>query len=82
MPNRLQSYFLPDLCNTRAILILLAVSEAFVLAVTLLESSITEFSWQRFAILSLFSGCVCYRYLLYARYVKSLCICQCGWRLA
>lgn len=59
MPNRLQSYFLPDLCNTRAILILLAVSEAFVLAVTLLESSITEFSWQRFAILSFFVQWVC-----------------------
>ena len=59
MSNRLQSYFLPDLCNTRAILILLVVSEALVLAVTLIENSLTEFSWQRFAIISFFVQWVC-----------------------
>lgn len=59
MSNRLQSYFLPDLCNTRAILVLLVVSEALVLAVTLIENSLTEFSWQRFAIVSFFVQWVC-----------------------
>lgn len=59
MQNRLQSYFLPDLCNTRAILILLAVSEALVLAMTLIENSLVEFSWQRFAIVSFFVQWVC-----------------------
>src|SRR5690554_4249897 len=59
MPNRLQSYFLPDLCNTRAVLILLVVSEALVLAVTLIENSLTQFSWQRFAIVSFFVQWVC-----------------------
>lgn len=59
MPNSLQSYFLPDLCNTRAVLILLAVSEALVLALTLIENSLVEFSWQRFAIVSFFVQWVC-----------------------
>src|SRR5690554_2555792 len=59
MPNRLQSYFLPDLCNTRAVLILLVVSEALVLAVTLIENSLVAFSWQRFAIVSFFVQWVC-----------------------
>lgn len=59
MHKRLQSYFLPDLCNTRAILILLVVSEALVLAVTLIENSLTQFSWQRFSIVSFFVLWVC-----------------------
>ena len=36
----LDGFFLPDLCNARAVLILLIVSEALVLALTLIESGI------------------------------------------
>lgn len=50
----LEAFFLPDLCNTRAIMFLLILSEALVLALTLTESSLLDFSWQRFAIVSLF----------------------------
>lgn len=50
----LEGFFLPDLCNARAILVLLIVSEALVLALTLVESGITDFSWTRFGLVSLF----------------------------
>lgn len=50
---------MPDLCNTRAILILLVVSEALVLALTLVENSLIDFSWQRFSIVSFFVLWVC-----------------------
>ncbi|GAA6144914.1 alginate biosynthesis two-component system sensor histidine kinase AlgZ [Thalassolituus maritimus] len=50
----LEGFFLPDLCNTRAVLILLIVSEALVLALTLIETGIGDFSWMRFGIVSLF----------------------------
>lgn len=55
----LNAFFLPDLCNTRAVLILLVVSEALVLAMTLIESSLTHFSWQRFTVVSFFVQWVC-----------------------
>ncbi len=51
---RLNAFFLPDLCNTRSVLILLVVSEALVLALTLLETGLPGFSWQRFSIVSFF----------------------------
>lgn len=57
--DNLDNYFLPDLCNTRAIIILLVVSEALVLAMTLIESSLLEFSWSRFTVLSFFVQWVC-----------------------
>lgn len=50
----LDGFFLPDLCNSRAVLVLLAVSEGLVLALTLIESGLPGFSWTRFAIVSLF----------------------------
>jgi len=50
----LDGFFLPDLCNARAVLILLVVSEALVLALTLVESGIEAFSWVRFGLVSLF----------------------------
>ncbi|MEK9764930.1 MAG: hypothetical protein VW274_00475, partial [Thalassolituus sp.] len=50
----LDGFFLPDLCNTRAVLILLIVSEALVLALTLVESGIRDFSWMRFGLVSMF----------------------------
>lgn len=59
MNKNLNNYFLPDLCNARSIIILLAVSEALVLAMTLIESSLIQFSWQRFTIVSFFVQWVC-----------------------
>ena len=50
----LEGFFLPDLCNARAVLILLIVSEALVLALTLVESDIAHFSPSRFGLVSLF----------------------------
>ncbi|MDP2607781.1 MULTISPECIES: sensor histidine kinase [unclassified Oceanobacter] len=50
----LDAFFLPDLCNTRAILFLLAVSEGLVAILTLMESSLAAFSWERFGLVSLF----------------------------
>lgn len=50
----LDGFFLPDLCNARAVLILLVVSEALVMALTLVESGIADFSWTRFGLVSLF----------------------------
>ena len=55
----LEAFFLPDLCNTRAVIILLALSEALVLALTLMESSLPDYSWQRFSVVSLFVQWVC-----------------------
>ncbi|WP_430460802.1 sensor histidine kinase [Thalassolituus sp. LLYu03] len=55
----LEAFFLPDLCNTRAVIILLALSEALVLALTLMESSLPGFSWQRFTVVSFFVQWVC-----------------------
>lgn len=56
---RLNAFFLPDLCNTRSVLILLVVSEALVLALTLLETGLQGFSWSRFTIVSFFVQWVC-----------------------
>ncbi|MDF1763060.1 MAG: histidine kinase [Oleibacter sp.] len=50
----LEGFFLPDLCHARAILIVLIVTEALVLALTLVESGITNFSIMRFGLVSLF----------------------------
>ncbi|MEL7400828.1 MAG: hypothetical protein AAFN68_09685, partial [Pseudomonadota bacterium] len=50
----LEAFFLPDLCNTRAVMFLLILSEALVLALTLIETGLPGFSWQRFAVVSLF----------------------------
>lgn len=59
MSKDLNHYFVPDLCNSRAVVILLAVSEALVLAMTLIESSLAQFSWQRFSVVSFFVQWVC-----------------------
>ena len=55
----LEAFFLPDLCNSRAVIILLALSEALVLALTLVESGLPQFSWQRFTVVSFFVQWVC-----------------------
>ncbi len=50
----LEGFFLPDLCNTRAVLILLVVSEVLVLALTLMDSGLAGFSLLKFALVSFF----------------------------
>lgn len=50
----LEGFFLPDLCNTRAVLILLIVSEVLVLALTLMASGLSGFSLINFALVSFF----------------------------
>lgn len=50
----LEGFFLPDLCNTRAVLILLIVSEVLVLALTLMDSGLSAFSLTNFALVSFF----------------------------
>lgn len=53
--NRLlEAFFLPDLCNTRAIVYLLVVTEGLVVALNLMESGLADFSWQQFGLISLF----------------------------
>lgn len=60
-------FFLPDLCNTRAVLFLVLVAELLALVITLAGGGITAFSWQSFALTSLFvqwamllsAGCLC-----------------------
>jgi two-component system sensor histidine kinase AlgZ len=52
--KKLESFFLPDLCNVRAVLVLILLSEALVTALVLIESGLAEFQWQRFATVSYF----------------------------
>ena len=52
--NKLDNFFLPDLCNVRAVMILILLSEALVTALVLTESSLTGFEWSRFATISYF----------------------------
>lgn len=54
LATKLDRFFLPDLCNSRALVLSLAVSVGLVLALTLLETGVSSFSWQRFAIVSFF----------------------------
>ncbi|WP_157729760.1 sensor histidine kinase [Bacterioplanes sanyensis] len=51
----LDAFFLPDLCNTRAVILLLGVTEALVLALTLVETGLEHFSLQRFSLVSFFA---------------------------
>ncbi len=50
----LEGFFLPDLCNSRAVLILLVVSEVLVLALTLMETGLPGFSLLQFALVSFY----------------------------
>lgn len=54
LTTKLDRFFLPDLCNSRALVLSLAVSVGLVLALTLLETGVSSFAWQRFAIVSFF----------------------------
>lgn len=49
-----EGFFLPDLCNAVAVVYLLVVSEGLVVTLTLMESGLEHFSWQRFGLVSLF----------------------------
>ena len=52
--NNLDNFFLPDLCNVRAVMVLILLSEALVTALVLTESSLAGFEWSRFATISYF----------------------------
>ncbi|MEH6450674.1 MAG: histidine kinase [Oleispira sp.] len=52
--KKLETFFLPDLCNVRAVMVLILVSEALVTALILIESGLVGFQWERFATLSYF----------------------------
>lgn len=52
--NNLASFFLPDLCNVRAVLVLILLCETLVTALVLIDSGLMDFQWHRFATLSYF----------------------------
>jgi len=52
--KKLDSFFLPDLCNVYAVLVLIVLSETLVTALLLVESGLVGFQWERFATLSYF----------------------------
>jgi two-component system sensor histidine kinase AlgZ len=52
--KKLDSFFLPDLCNVYAVLVLIVLSETLVTALLLVESGLIGFQWERFATLSYF----------------------------
>ncbi len=52
--KKLDSFFLPDLCNVRAVLVLILLCESLVTALVLIDSGLQNFHWQRFATLSYF----------------------------
>jgi two-component system sensor histidine kinase AlgZ len=47
-------FFLPNLCNARAVLFLVLVAELLALVIELADFGLLEFSWQSFALTSLF----------------------------
>lgn len=52
--KKLDSFFLPDLCNVRAVLVLILLCESLVMALVLIDSGLDQFNWPRFATLSYF----------------------------
>jgi two-component system sensor histidine kinase AlgZ len=52
--KKLDSFFLPDLCNVYAVLVLIILSETLVVALLLVESGLVSFQWERFASISYF----------------------------
>jgi len=48
------AFFLPDLCGKEAVFFLILVSELFALVLILASSSLVEFDWEGFALVSLF----------------------------
>jgi two-component system sensor histidine kinase AlgZ len=52
--KKLESFFLPDLCNVYAVLVLIILSETLVIALLLVESGLVGFQWERLATLSYF----------------------------
>lgn len=49
-----QGFFIPDLCNAQAVLLLVLVVELVVLVLSIGASGLRYFNWERFAALSLF----------------------------
>ncbi len=52
--KKLESFFLPDLCNVYAVFVLVLLSETLVVALMLVESGLAGFQWERFGTLSYF----------------------------
>ncbi len=52
--KKLDSFFLPDLCNVYAVLVLILLCETLVTALILVESGLVGFQWERFSMLSYF----------------------------
>jgi len=52
--KKLESFFLPDLCNVYAVLVLILLCESLVTALVLIEGGLQDFQWQRFGTLSYF----------------------------
>ena len=46
-------FFIPDLCNSKAVIILVVVTQLFALVVTVIESSLPAFDWIDFSLISL-----------------------------
>lgn len=66
--NDSQAFFLPELCDGKAVLFLVLVAELLAIVLTLMKQGFWAFDWQFFALLSLFSqwaflscaACLCY----------------------
>jgi two-component system, LytTR family, sensor histidine kinase AlgZ len=52
--KKLDSFFLPDLCNVYAVMVLILLCETLVTALILVESGLVGFQWERFSMLSYF----------------------------
>ena len=52
--NEPSEYFLPDLCDGRAVFMLVLVTELLVLTMVLAASGIRSFAWEDFALISMF----------------------------
>ena len=49
-----EEFFVPDLCNAQAVLFLVLVAELLAIVLELAATGLREFSWQSFALTSLF----------------------------
>ncbi|MCR8922487.1 sensor histidine kinase [Dasania sp. GY-MA-18] len=63
-----QGFFLPDLCQVKAVLFLVLLAELLALVLTLDDSGVSHFSWQGFALKSLFCQ--------WAFLASAACLCQ------
>ena len=55
--NRTQDFFVPELCHTEALLVLIILAQLLVCVLVLAEPISTQFDWIRLALTSLFVQC-------------------------